>query len=156
VTGIIITILSSSFKFAMTFPLAVFQFNFGFVETILWTNVGGTIGIYFFEFLSGRIMAWWKRTFRWIRKHRQDHVKKEKVFTGRNRRIIRIKQRYGLIGIAFITPLLLSIPVGVFLVVRYYHARQTRFIYLIASNLFWSVIYTMFYLFWDGLLFKQG
>ena len=155
-TGIIITILSSSFKFAMTFPLAVFQFNFSFAETVLWTNIGGGMGIYFFGFLSEKVMAWWKKTFRRIRKRHLAQVKGKKVFTARNRRIIRIKQRYGLPGIAFTTPLLLSIPVGVFLTVRYYGSRGRNFIYLIASNLFWSVIYTMFYMFWDGLLFKQG
>ena len=49
---IILTILSSSVKFAMTFPLAIMQFKFNFVETILWTNVGGILGIYFFAYLS--------------------------------------------------------------------------------------------------------
>jgi hypothetical protein len=60
-----------------------------------------------------------------------------------------------LLGIALITPFLLSIPVGVFLVVRYYHASKTRFLYLIGANLFWSVIYTGFYMFWEGLLLKK-
>ncbi|MFO7668076.1 MAG: hypothetical protein R6W31_00310 [Bacteroidales bacterium] len=94
---IILTILSSSVKFAMTFPLAVMQFKFSFAETILWTNAGGILGIYFFAYLSDKLILWWQRTF----------MKK-------NRRIIRIKQRYGLIGIALITPLLLSIPVGTY------------------------------------------
>ena len=73
-----------------------------------------------------------------------------------NCRIVRIKQQYGLIGIAVSTPFLLSIPVGVFLVVRYYRSSSTKFLYLIASNLLWSVIYTAFFMFWDGLLFKKG
>ena len=58
-------------------------------------------------------------------------------------------------GIALITPFLLSIPVGVFLVVRYYRTSKTKFLYLIAANLLWSVIYTGFYMFWDGLLLKK-
>ncbi len=48
----------------MTFPLAVMQFKFNFSETILWTNVGGILGIYFFAFLSEKLIAWWNRTFR--------------------------------------------------------------------------------------------
>ncbi|MDX2430571.1 MAG: hypothetical protein QNK35_06545 [Bacteroides sp.] len=151
---IIITILSSSVKFAMTFPLAVIQFNFSFVETILWTNVGGIIGIYFFAYLSDKLMVWWRRTFRKRRKSREQGYKRKKIFTKRNRRIVRIKQRYGLIGIALITPLLLSIPVGTFLMVRYYQRNRFKFISLIASNILWSVIYTLFYLFWDGLLLR--
>jgi hypothetical protein len=146
---ILLTILFSAFKFAMTFPLVIMQFEFSFVETILWTNVGGIVGIYFFAFLSGKLILWWNRTFNRPRRNK-------KVFTKRNRRIIRIKQQYGLVGIAVITPLLLSIPVGTFLVVRYYHSSRTKFLYLIASNLFWSVIYTVFLMFWDGLLFSKG
>lgn len=133
----------------MTFPLAVMQFQFTFLETLLWTNVGGILGIYFFAFLSGKIIAWWRRTFR-------KKPTEKKVFTRKNRRIVRIKQQYGMIGIAVSTPFLLSIPVGTFLMVRYYRARKARFLYLIISNIAWSVIYTSFYMFWDILLLRRG
>lgn len=153
-TQIIFTILSSSVKFAMTFPLVVLQFRFSFAETILWTNVGGLMGIYFFAYLSDKLINWWQKTFR-PRKKATVHAGRTKaIFTKRNRRIIRIKQKYGLPGIAMITPILLSIPVGTFLMVRYYNRSRFRFVSLVASNLIWSVIYTLFYTFWDGLLFK--
>ncbi|RLD72117.1 MAG: hypothetical protein DRI98_03075 [Bacteroidetes bacterium] len=147
----------SSFKFAATFPLVIIQFDFSFFECILWTNVGGIIGICFFAFLSERLIAWWKRIFR--RSNRpilEDEQQVKKKFTKRNRRIVRVKQKYGLIGIAMITPFLLSIPVGVFLVVRYYHTSKSRFLYLIAANFIWSVIYTAFYMFWEELLIKRS
>ena len=154
---ILLTILFSSFKFAATFPLVILQFDLRFVETILWTNVGGIAGIYFFAFLSEKLLAWWKRTFRRSVRHRKKDEKKEKkIFTRKNRRIVRIKRKYGLIGIALTTPLLLSIPVGVFLVIRYYNTSKYKFLYLIASNLIWSVIYTSFYMFWDELLLKKS
>ena len=154
---ILLTILFSSFKFAATFPLVIIQFDFSFFECILWTNVGGIIGICFFAFLSNRLIDWWKRIFR--RSNRpilEDEQQVKKKFTKRNRRIVRVKQKYGLIGIAMITPFLLSIPVGVFLVVRYYHTSKSRFLYLIAANLIWSVIYTAFYMFWEELLIKRS
>jgi hypothetical protein len=152
---IILTILSSSVKFAMTFPLAVMQFKFSFAETVLWTNAGGILGIYFFAYLSDKLILWWQRTFRKKRKSGMPQEKRKKTFTKRNRRIVRIKQRYGLIGIALITPLLLSIPVGTFLMVRYYHTSRYKFGYLIASNMIWSVIYTIFYIFWNGVLIRK-
>ncbi|MEZ5067446.1 MAG: hypothetical protein R2847_02715 [Bacteroidia bacterium] len=37
---------------------------------------------------------------------------KPKIFTKRNRRIITLWRKYGLFGIAFITPVILSIPIG--------------------------------------------
>ena len=154
---IILTIFFSSFKFAATFPLVIIQFKFSFAETILWTNVGGIAGIYFFAFLSEKLLAWWKRAFHTSNRHiLEDEQQEKKIFTRRNRRIVRIKQKYGLAGIALTTPLLLSIPVGVFLVVRYYHTSKSKFLFLIASNIIWSVIYTGFYMFWDGLLLKKS
>ena len=153
---VLLTILLSAVKFAMTFPIAILQFQFSFLETVLWTNIGGLAGIYFFAFLSEKLIAWWNRTFRRSRSPATSKAQKDKrVFTRRNRRIVFIKQKYGLIGIAISTPFLLSIPVGTFLVVRYYRHTRTRFLYLIAANLIWSVIYTGFYMFWDGLLFQR-
>jgi hypothetical protein len=133
------------------------QFEFSFLETILWTNVGGILGIYFFAFLSEKLIAWWNRNFR--RSSRSSDLEEEhkkKVFTKRNRRIVTIKQRYGLIGIAVSTPFLLSIPVGVFLVVRYYRSSRSKFLLLIASNVFWSINFSAVYMFWDGLLFQRS
>ena len=91
---ILLTILFSSFKFAATFPLAILQFDFSFLETILWTNLGGVLGIYFFAFLSEKLIAWWKRTFR--RSNRsilEDEQQVKKTFTKKKRRMVRIKQK---------------------------------------------------------------
>jgi hypothetical protein len=154
---VIITILLSAVKFAMIFPLAVVEFQFSFFETLLWTNIGGILGIYFFAYLSGRLIAWWNRIFGKPRSEIPEYGSGgRKLFTRRNRRIVRIKQRYGLPGIAATTPFLLSIPVGTFLVVRYYRHTRTRFLYLIVSNVVWSVIYTGFFMFWDGLLLRRS
>ncbi len=139
----------------MTFPLVIMQFEFSFMETILWTNTGGMMGVYFFSFLSDRLISWWNMTFRQSKNMNADAPPADKsIFTKKNRRIVRIKQQYGLFGIAISTPIILSIPVGVFLVVRYYGITKKGFTYLIASNLVWSFIYSGFYLFWDGLLFN--
>ncbi len=153
---IFLTVILSSVKFAMTFPLVILEFQFGFFKTIFWTNVGGIAGIYFFAYLSQMLIDWWNRTFRPKKQGKAGKSREsKKVFTRKNRRIVRIKQRYGLIGIAASTPFLLSIPVGTFLAVRYYRSVKTRFIYLIASNVVWSVIYAGFYMFWDDLVLKR-
>ena len=153
--NILLTILFSSFKFALTFPVAVIQFNFNFWETILWTNVGGLIGIYFFAFLSRHIVNWWKSLFRKNKGSGSPARREKPWFTKKNRRIVRIKQKYGLPGIAFFTPLLLSIPVGAFLVIRYYRHSRVKITYLLVSNVFWSMIYAALYIFGDSLLLRQ-
>lgn len=155
--NIVVTILLASVKFAMTFPLAILEFKFSFFETILWMNVGGLLGIYFFAYLSEGVNRWIKNLISSRKRNRgivEKPKKKKKIFTKRNRRIIRIKQKYGLIGIALTTPLLLSIPIGVFLAVRYYPRSRVKYVYLIGSNIAWSFIYTAFYMFWNDLIFK--
>ncbi len=57
-----------------------------------------------------------------------------------------MKQRFGLIGISLLTPLLLSIPLGSFLAVRYFKNKQRILIYMFASILFWSVSISSFQL----------
>ena len=154
---IITAILLASVKYALTFPLAVYEFKFSFFETVLWLNVGGILGVYFFAYLSEGALRLWNKLFRnMLRnlKRTYKNKKNKKVFTRRNRRIIHIKQRYGLTGIVITTPVLLSIPVGVFLVVRYYNLNRWKFLYLVASNVIWSVIYTAFYMFWADVFSK--
>ena len=168
--NIITTILLGGVKFGMTFPLAIMQFKFSFLETILWINVGGVLGIYFFAYLSEIVNNWINKLIQ-NRKLRKNQYRsrqgshpgnpgitdpgnrKKRIFTKRNRKIIRIKQRWGLVGIAMSTPVLFSIPIGVFLVVRYYSRVKTRFLVLIGANLVWSLFYTSFYMFWNDLLF---
>jgi len=154
---IIIVILLGSVKFALTFPLAIFEFRFSFYETILWINIGGIIGVYFFGYLSKGLIEFWNRLFRpkvMDLKEAYKQRRNKKIFTKRNRRIVHIKQQYGLIGIAVTTPVLLSIPVGAFLVVRYYSSNSAKFFYLIIANIIWSILYTFFYMFWKDLLFN--
>ena len=147
----IIVVLLSTFKFGMTFPLAVITFRFGFLETLLWTNLGGTIGIFFFAYLSEGLIKLWKHFLFASTKQKTGHskdrrkVRRKPVFTRRNRRIVALKAKYGLPGIALATPILLSIPVGVFIVVRYFGKKNSRFAYLIGGNFIWSLIYTTFY-----------
>ena len=154
----LIVILLSSFKFAMTFPLAILEFRFGLIETLILSNLGGTLGIFFFAYLSEKIIYLWKKYLRprfgRLRSSKNNTAEKKiskPLFTKRNRRIAHVKSRYGLAGIAAITPLLLSIPVGVFLVVRYFGKNKLRFPFLMAANFIWSLIYTTFYIYFHEM-----
>jgi len=154
VLEILVTVLLGTVKFGMTFPLAIIEFHFGFFETIFWLNLGGAIGIFFFAYLSEYLNKQWNR---WMRNRRRKKRKTEPdgrkaIFTRRNRRIIRIKQKYGLAGIAFATPILFSIPIGVFLVIHYYHTTRYKLVWMLGSNIIWSFIYTSFYFFAYSLI----
>ena len=66
--------------------------------------------------------------------------KKKRVFTWKNKLIVKVKRDYGLIGLAAITPIFLSIPLGTFLAARFFHDQKKVLTYLAASVVVWSVI----------------
>ncbi|MGQ1945532.1 hypothetical protein ACT3CD_00345 [Geofilum sp. OHC36d9] len=137
----LIVILSSTWKFAATFPVAVYGFKMSFTQTILYTNIGGVFGIVASGLLSKGLIklyiAFWPKKLK---------RKPRKKFTKSNRRLVRLKTKYGLHGIVFLTPVLLSIPVGTFLVTKYYKKTILNYLYLLTAQIIWSVIYTFFYI----------
>jgi uncharacterized membrane protein len=137
-----IIIISSTWKFAATFPIAIYLFHMSFLETILYTNIGGFIGVVVFTMFSKGLIklydAFWPAKLTCKRKSK-------KVFTKRNRRLVMLKNKYGLAGIVILTPVLLSIPLGVFLNTKYYGYKKISYLYLLLSQFIWSVIYTILY-----------
>ncbi|MBI9065233.1 MAG: hypothetical protein JEZ14_24830 [Marinilabiliaceae bacterium] len=135
-------ILSASWKFAATFPVAVLVFDLSFFETLLYTNIGGLMGIIIAAMASKGIIHFSNILFpvKIFRKR-----KKKRIFTRKSRRIIKIKVRYGLPGIILLTHVLLSIPVGVFLLTRYFGRKNINYLYLVFAQLVWSLVFTFFY-----------
>jgi len=98
--------------------------------------------VFVFSFLSRFLIDLWE-------KHLPEKYKIQrttgKKFSVKNRRLFRIKQKYGMPGIVVLTPVLLSIPVGTFLVTKYYGKKLINYFWLIFGLLCWSLVYTVFY-----------
>lgn len=126
----------STVKFVFGAVPAALGFGFSFFEAVTVTCLGGFTGVTLFVFMSERIVAA-------IRSRREERLKKGephgKRFTRRNKIIVKVKRRFGLIGIAFLTPLLFSIPLGCFIAVRYFKNKQKILVYMFLSIIFWSV-----------------
>lgn len=134
---ILLVLMLSSTKF-LTAPITALNIGFGYLQTLGLTTLGGVIGVLFFYFLSNGIMFLFGR----LNKHfRPDATPpKKRAFTWKNRLIVRVKRDYGLIGLAAITPTMLSIPVGTFLAARFFPDRRKVLSYLVASVVVWSII----------------
>jgi hypothetical protein len=160
-------ILLSSVKFVLGPPLAYLdpRYNLSFVETVLYCVTGGMLGVVAFTFFSqGLSMAW-----HWLKHHtkkifrkpaifsepvadvpgnievKYDYMTKDekrKLFTRRNRRIVKIWKRYGLFGIAAITPIILSIPIGTLVANSLESDKKKILIYMLFSTFFWAVSIT--------------
>jgi hypothetical protein len=134
-------IFFSSFKFAATFPAAVYLAKMTPVQTLIYTNAGGFAGTFIFMYMSEFLIRMWNKFRPQSLKRKR---KQRKVFTARNRRIVRIKVKYGLWGVVILNPVLLSIPLGSFLMVKYYGLKMKNMLWLLAGQVAWSLVYVLF------------
>lgn len=124
-------------------PSAIIFFKFNFLKVFIVTVSSGIFSNVLFTFSSAALLKWWDNY-----KERKKIGSKKKVFTKANRRIIKIKNKFGLVGLAFITPIFPGIPVGAFLAERFYKDKFKIIMYLNVSVVFWSItMYTLFYFF---------
>ena len=138
----------STVKFVFGAVPFALSLGFSFFEAVTVTSIGGFVGVTFFVFLSDKIIGAYKR--RIAHKHLTDpSYLPPKKFTRRSRFIVNVKKKYGLYGVAFLTPLLFSIPLGCFIAVRYFKNRQKILLYMYVAILFWSISISSF-----KLLFK--
>ncbi|HEX8514810.1 MAG TPA: hypothetical protein VF868_01335 [Bacteroidia bacterium] len=144
---IISVFLLSTVKFVFgAVPMAL-GLGFSFLEAVFVTTLGGITGSTIFVLLSGKIVEYLRK--RRIERIAAGKIVKRRVFTRKNKIIVRVKIRFGLLGIAFLTPFLLSIPLGCFLAVRYFDGKQKIMMYMYASVLFWSVSVSSLKLLWN-------
>lgn len=108
---------------------------------------GGIVGNIVFTYLSAAILKAWHNY-----RAKRGLIHKRKIFTPFNRRIIRVRARFGLAGIAFITPILLSTPIGALIAERFYKDKKKIIVYLSGATLFWGLtLYLLLYFFEGGL-----
>ena len=132
------------FKYGTVFFGSMFKFVFGPVtgqvaglgmtETILLTIAGMMTSVVIFSLLGIRIRTAWHLRFK----------KKRAKFTPKNRRMVAMWGRFGLTGVAFLTPILLSPIVGTILAVSFGERPQRIMSAMLVSAVFWGVALTYF------------
>lgn len=130
----------ATIKFAVLVPLYIVKEELPFWQGFLFGLVSGITGVLFFMYLSTGILIFWKAIVRKLWPTR----KSKPTFSKRNRNLIGLKSKFGLWGIAFLSPLLLSLPLGCFLAVRYYKNRWRVFWTMSLGVAFWSAVYAGF------------
>ncbi|MEM8894513.1 MAG: hypothetical protein AAGC88_08045 [Bacteroidota bacterium] len=128
---------SSTIKFIFGPSIGVAA-NANWVITSICTALGMMTSVVAFSLIGDRIRSIFRTLF---------NSKKRKVFTKRNRQFVKIWNAYGVAGIAFFTPLLLT-PIGGAILANAFGGRQlTIFKYMTISSFFWSFVitYVLFY-----------
>lgn len=123
-------------------PLAL-GLGFSFFQAVTVTSLGGFVGVTVFVYTSDKLIAYLKKR-KILKQLENPNQIRKRSFTRTNKIIIIVKQRFGLLGISLLTPLLLSIPIGCFLAVRYFNDKQRILFYMFGSILFWSVSISSF------------
>ncbi len=114
-------------------PTAVLVFGFNFFETLIVCSLGGITGSFFFSFLIDAVI----KSFNKLIKNRKSNKKK---FTKVNRFIIIMKKRFGILGVSIIAPLFLSIPLGVFICLKFFGDRPKIIFWMSIFVVFWTIV----------------
>jgi membrane protein DedA with SNARE-associated domain len=124
--------LSSMVKF-IGGPLSGTAFGLSWVETCVFTVLGMMTSVLIFSLLGAGVRA----------KLFNRRKKKRRLFTSRNRRIVRIWRRYGLSGVAFLTPLIFSPILGTIVAASFGEPWKRIFVYMFVSAVFWGVVFSL-------------
>lgn len=127
-------------------PTVIFIYKSNYIMALASSCTGAIFGTVVFTYLFAGILKWWDK----VKEGMFSSKHPKKIFTKFNRRVIRIKHRFGLTGIAILTPIFLSIPIGAFLAERFYKDKKKVILYLGASSIAWCfILYFIFLFFYD-------
>ena len=152
-------LILSGLKFLLAPPLS-FKLGFTFIQTILTTTIGGLLGVLFFFYISEILLRLFRKAWPYIKTFfikqkklvqqpaviiKKAKSKNKKSFSFKNKVIVLTRRKYGLWGIAILTPILLSIPLGTFLANKYYRNKKSVLFHLAVSVVCWSIIMSSIY-----------
>ena len=79
---------------------------------------------------------------------------KPKRFTKMTRFGVKIRQKFGLSGIALLTPILFTPPIGAALSVAFRYDKRAIILQMLISAMAWAVVQCLFFYFVKDLIFK--
>lgn len=113
----------------------------GFWRTLIYLAIGSTSGMAIFYFMGTRLLEWFRgRYLRRLQERKAKGLAPKPIFTRTNRTIVRVKGRYGLLGLAAFAPPTLSIPITAVLAAKYFRHQRSTLPTLLVSVLLWSVV----------------
>lgn len=133
--------LGSMFKFVLGPMTGTFS-HLTFIETAIFTTLGMMTTVLIISLLGEPLR---KRMIQRFRRNKP-------LFTKRNRMIVRVWSRFGLKGVAFLTPLLLSPIGGAIIATSFGGSRRKLFTYMFISAAAWGVVQSFLFLKFGNLL----
>jgi len=116
----------------------VVALKFSFLTGLIMNISAGFTGVSFFFFLSDYFMerAHKKRVRRLI----NGTAKPKRIFTLVNKFLVRGKRKLGLFGIAILTPMFISIPLGSIITAKFFTHKKWAYPSLLLAVVFWALV----------------
>lgn len=143
--NVILILALAGSKYIIALAL-IFSGSYNFGSSVAMLVGGGMMGVVVFSYCGDWLKTVWRRFFP---KKKQEKIKINAYL----RRVVRIRQRYGLAGIAFLTPILLTVPVGAMMASHLYKSKLQIFTYMLLAFAFWSFLFCGLYY---GMGFNLG
>lgn len=131
ISEIILIIIGSAFKYSWATVFAA-ESTWGIVPAFIFNFIGGAFGVYVYTYMGEHLRDWN------IKRKKENHT--YKIFTKRNRLIIFIRKKLGLKGIAFLSPILITLPLGTAILLTMTKQHDKIIKYLFISCFFWTSI----------------
>ncbi len=112
----------------------IFYFDYNFWQATFLATGGGMLGVLFFSSFGDMLKSLWQRFF--AKQPKTDKL----VINAKLRFIVKLRRSYGLAGIAFLTPLVLTVPVGAIVATSIYKNRLQVYTYMLVAFVFWSLL----------------
>ena len=132
-------VLIASIKFLIA-PFEAERYGFDFKNAFLITTAGGIIGIIVFSLVGEVIAFGWGEFIRFFKTPLQKEVHPKQKFTWTRKFVINTKIKFGLIGLIITTPSIISIPIGTFVIHRFYRRQWRNILFLCISHIVWSFL----------------
>jgi hypothetical protein len=123
---------STMFKFILG-PIGGYAARLNIITTIIATTTGSMTVVLLFAFFGNFIRTQIIHRF----------FKRKKLFTVRNRKFVTIWKKYGLVGIAVLTPCLLTPIGGSILAVSFGAPRNKMILFMLITSTFWAILFSV-------------
>ncbi|MEM6522557.1 MAG: hypothetical protein AAGF85_18350 [Bacteroidota bacterium] len=112
-------------------PTLGYAAGFSFLTTVLITVGGMMASVVLFTYLGTYLRE----------KIINRLFKKKKVFSSRSRRFVTIWKKYGIVGVSFLTPLLLTPIGGTIVLTSFGSPKNSILLTMLVSAIFWSLVF---------------
>jgi hypothetical protein len=124
--------VGSAFKYSWLSVIAA-ESNFGLFSAFAINFSGGIIGVYTFTYLGAFLKQWF------LKQRREKGMAATPIHSFRNKFLVLLRRKFGLKGIAILTPILLTIPIGIAIALTITKDKQQIIRYTLISCFLWTV-----------------